>query len=79
MKRFFGFYKKMYKISTKKKMFSNKFFETTYVYKNLKKIGGGEKNFFEPPSPSKQGPEKKKTQKLPISGLNLAKYDQKRG
>ena len=36
MKRFFGFYKKMYKISTKKsKCFQITFFETTKVYKTV--------------------------------------------
>ena len=38
----------------------------------------GEKNFLDPPSQRKQGPEKKKRQKWPILGLKMAKYDRKK-
>ena len=44
-------------------MFSNNFFETTKVYKTVEKKFWA-KNFFGPPSQRKQGPEKKKPQKM---------------
>ena len=46
-----------------------------YIKTDEKKFG--RKQFLDPPSQRKQGPEKKKRQKWPILGLKKAKYDRK--
>ena len=63
MKRFFGFYKNRYKISAKRKKFSNKFFLKSLLYIKIDEKKIWAKKFFWTPFSEKTGARNEKNAK----------------